>query len=241
MARAASGISRSVASALLGLAGLTRTAIRPALGPRSGSSPSRLAAISATKKLMPVALPPGRARLATRPNSTGSTPTNGPKGIDQHGNAHGSRRQLVQEPKLLSAEVVRYEVDTRNVATWPVETGNEAAPNGVEARCEDNWYLCVGSLGRHCRRGVSRSDHCHLTAYQISCEVGQSIVLVLGPAILDRHVLALGVATFADTWGERSHKVCSARRRRAAENTDHRRRRLLRVRMRRPRILPGRE
>src|SRR5262245_14249051 len=50
-------------------------AIRAALGTRSWKSPSRLAATSRVKKLMPVALPPGRARLATRPNLTGSSPT----------------------------------------------------------------------------------------------------------------------------------------------------------------------
>ena len=32
-------------------------------------------------KMMPVALPPGRARLATRPTSTGSTPTTKTIGI----------------------------------------------------------------------------------------------------------------------------------------------------------------
>jgi len=36
---------------------------------------SRFASTSPTKKLMPVALPPGRARLATRPSRTGSSPT----------------------------------------------------------------------------------------------------------------------------------------------------------------------
>jgi hypothetical protein len=36
---------------------------------------SRFAATSAVKKLMPVALPPGRARLATRPSLTGSSLT----------------------------------------------------------------------------------------------------------------------------------------------------------------------
>ena len=36
-----------------------------------------------------------------------------------------------------------------------------------------------------------RSDHRHLTAYQISCEVRQSVVLVLRPAILDHDILAL--------------------------------------------------
>ena len=39
-----------------------------------------------------------------------------------------------------------------------------------------------------------RSDHRHLTAYQIGCEVGQSVGLVLRPAILDRHILSLDVA-----------------------------------------------
>ena len=42
-----------------------------------------------------------------------------------------------------------------------------------------------------------RGDYRHLTAYQIGCEVGQSVVLVLRPAILDRHILALGEAGFA--------------------------------------------
>src|ERR1700730_12536517 len=37
----------------------------------------------------------------------------------------------------------------------------------------------------------------HLTAYQIGCEVGQSVGLVLRPAILDRHILALDVAGLA--------------------------------------------
>src|SRR6516165_3769837 len=50
-----------------------RTATRTALGTSSCSSASRLATTSVVKKLMPVALPPGRARLATRPNSTGSS------------------------------------------------------------------------------------------------------------------------------------------------------------------------
>src|SRR5262245_4292145 len=37
--------------------------------------PSRLATTSVEKELTPVALPPGRARLATSPNLTGSSPT----------------------------------------------------------------------------------------------------------------------------------------------------------------------
>src|SRR5262249_19418896 len=74
-ARAASGIYRNVDSALEALAGLINTAMRTALGTNSCKRPSRLAAISTLKILMPVALPPGRARLATRPSLTGSSPT----------------------------------------------------------------------------------------------------------------------------------------------------------------------
>src|SRR5262245_53990586 len=60
-------MSRSMASVVVALAGLTSTAKRTALGTSSCKSPSRLVASSAAKKLMPVALPPGRARVTTRP------------------------------------------------------------------------------------------------------------------------------------------------------------------------------
>src|SRR5262245_64879970 len=79
-----------------------------------------------------------------------------------------------------------------------------------------------------------RSDHRHLTAYQVSCEVGQSIILILRPAILDRHILAFDVPAFADALPECGHKTCSVGGRRAAEEPDHRHRRLLRARRERP-------
>ena len=56
-------------------AGLSSTATRVAAGTSSRSSSSRFAANSAEKKLTPVRLPPGRARLATRPSLTGSSAT----------------------------------------------------------------------------------------------------------------------------------------------------------------------
>src|SRR6516162_9837765 len=67
-----------------------------------------------------------------------------------------------------------------------------------------------------------RSDHRHLTAYQIGCEVGQSVVLVLRPAILDRHILALDVAGFTNALPECGQILCTIGRRRAAEEPDHR-------------------
>src|SRR5262249_54034172 len=54
--------------------GLSNTAIRSTLGTSSCSRPSRFASIWFVKKLTPVRLPPGRLRLATRPDLTGSAP-----------------------------------------------------------------------------------------------------------------------------------------------------------------------
>src|SRR5262249_43739301 len=72
-----------------------------------------------------------------------------------------------------------------------------------------------------------RSYHRHLTAYQVSCEVGQSIILILRPAILDRQILAFDVPAFADALPECGHKTCSVGGRRAAEEPDYRHRWLL--------------
>ena len=55
------------------LCGSTRTATRAAEGTSSRRSSSRFAVSSATKKLIPVTLPLGWARLATRPSLTGSS------------------------------------------------------------------------------------------------------------------------------------------------------------------------
>ena len=158
----------------------------------------------------------------------------GPIGIDECGDAHGSRHQLVQESKLFLAEVIRHEVDTSHVAARPIKTGNEVALDRVEARCEDGRYRRGYSLGCRCRRGVGGGNYCHLAAYQIDCEVGQSIVLVLCPAIFDRHVLTFDVATLADTLPKCIHKMRPAHGRRAAQEADHRHCRLLRTRSERP-------
>jgi hypothetical protein len=71
-------------------------------------------------------------------------------------------------------------------------------------------------------------------AYQLSCQGGQSIILILRPAILDRHILAFDVPAFADALPKCGHKTCSVGGGRAAEEPDYRRR-MLRARRKRPR------
>ena len=75
MARAAVSTSRELAAAIAVSDGLSSTATRAAAGTSSRRSSSRFAASSAAKKLTPVRLPPGRARLETRPSRTGSSAT----------------------------------------------------------------------------------------------------------------------------------------------------------------------
>ena len=62
-----------VYSSAFGWFGFTRNAITVALGTHSRNNSSRLAPSAPVKKLTPVALPPGRLRLATRPSLTGSS------------------------------------------------------------------------------------------------------------------------------------------------------------------------
>src|SRR5215472_10020071 len=69
--RAASFISLVIRS-VFALFGFTSTAITPAWGTSSEISSSRLGISSTLIRLTPVRLPPGRARLGTRPRSTGS-------------------------------------------------------------------------------------------------------------------------------------------------------------------------
>src|SRR5262245_35446559 len=154
----------------------------------------------------------------------------------RHANAHGSRLQLMQQPKLLCPKLSSDKRDTGDIAAGPVETGDEVELNRVAAACEDDRDRRSRRLGYDCRGGVMRSDHRHLTAYQISCEVGQSVVLVLRPSILDDDILALDVAGFTNALTERGQLACTiSRRPRAAEEPDHRHRGLLRVRRERPR------
>src|SRR5262249_10778928 len=73
-----------------------------------------------------------------------------------------------------------------------------------------------------------------MTADEIIGECGQSIVLAIGPAILDRRILALDIAGFAQAPTESGYAGGECYSRPAVEKADHRHRRLLRARHERP-------
>src|SRR5262245_39894730 len=67
---------------VFGLAGLTSAAIGVDVGTNATINSNPLAISSVERQVTPVMLPPGRFKLATRPNSTGSPPIENTIGID---------------------------------------------------------------------------------------------------------------------------------------------------------------
>src|SRR5215472_633581 len=81
-------------------------AIAVARGSSSCSKPSRFASNAVVKKLTPVALPPGRLKLATRPRVTGSTPAKNTIGIVEVAPAR-ARAKSEERRTLRTAYAVR--------------------------------------------------------------------------------------------------------------------------------------
>ena len=95
--------------------------------------------------------------------------------------------------------------------------------------------VVASGLGRkHCW-WPEREDHGRLALHEISCHCRQCIITVGNPAVFDGYVLTLEITHVRKTAAERSieaHGNCLPQ---AAEITDHRHRRLLRARPKRPR------
>ena len=64
-----------------------------------------------------------------------------------------------------------------------------------------SWLLPWPRMLRSFRRG----DHGNLPANQLGRQVGKSIHLILGPTIVDRHVLALDIAVFFEALAKCAH------------------------------------
>jgi hypothetical protein len=83
-------------------------------------------------------------------------------------------------------------------------------------------------LGRQRRNGTSRrNDQGHLSVNQFGCQRRQPIHLILGPAVFDRHVLALDIAGVLQATVKSAQKVRVNVRRSLFEEPDHRRGRWL--------------
>ena len=117
--------------------------------------------------------------------------------IDEQG--HDARRgdQLVQQLQPLRRGLHVRLGHARDVAARPAKAGDEAEPDRVAARFEDDRNGRGRRLCRKRRRSAGRGNHGHLTMNQISRHRRQPIVLAFRPTVFDRHVLAIDVTGFA--------------------------------------------
>jgi hypothetical protein len=79
-------------------------------------------------------------------------------------------------------------------------------------------------------RNTASGNHQRLMANQIGCECRQSIILALGPAVLDPNVATLCETCFAQALVKRPQATCEQIRRFAAEKSNDWHLRLLRTR-----------
>jgi hypothetical protein len=112
-----------------------------------------------------------------------------------------------------------------------IEAGDEPCRDRIAAGFENNRDFGRRRLGRECRRRATRcQDESDPPADQIGGQFRQPVVVTFRPAVLDRHVLPVDVAAFAQSLAECGDEGRIGAGRDAAEETDLRRCRLLRPR-----------
>src|SRR5262245_30237404 len=123
-----------------------------------------------------------------------------------------------------------------DIALGSIEAGDETDFDRVAAGHKHD-----RSRRGRCLRGLScgiaagRDDDVHPTANQIGRQRRQSMVLTLRPAVLDRYIPTLDKGCFVKASMERGDNACRVAGPPAANEPDHRHRRLLCARRERPR------
>ena len=86
-------------------------------------------------------------------------------------------------------------IETRQIAAWPSDASDETEPDRVFGDAEDDGDCRCRGLGSERSSGTcGRSNHGDLSANEFGRQDGQVVVATLGPAIFDRHILALNKA-----------------------------------------------
>ena len=117
------------------------------------------------------------------------------------------RYELAQDFEPFCRQFRGEEIDTGKVAAWPGQAPDQAQPNRVFGNHEDDRDGCR-RLGRGLRCGTSAcSDHGDLAANQFGRKGGQPIGLIIGPAIVDRYVLAFDITNLAEALAKSTQKV----------------------------------
>ena len=156
--------------------------------------------------------------------------------IDEDRDAGHCGHQLAQQLQPLGHQLAEEKVDPRQVAAGPGEAGDEAQLDGVFGDRKHDRNSRGRRLGRDGRGGAAARDNDRdLSANQIGRHGRQPVELIVSPAVFDRNVRAFRIACVLQALVKGLQTVGEAGRRYGAEETDHRHRRLLRPRRKRPR------
>jgi hypothetical protein len=156
--------------------------------------------------------------------------------IDERGNQRGCGNQLHDHFQTFCDQFSGAPSDARDIATWPVQAGDETQFDRIATDREHDGNRDRRCLGRECRGGTDRRDNrAHLTTHQIGRHRRQAIILTFRPAIFDCDVLSFDVAGVFQALAKcaRGDRIPIGRC--AVEEPDHRHRRLLSARRKRPR------
>src|SRR6516164_62390 len=158
--------------------------------------------------------------------------------VYQQAHAHGLWKKLSQKPELLGPKITEKKVHPGCVTAWTSNASDKTELDRIIRNVEHDRDGASGSLCGERRRGRLGEDQSHLTVHEIRCQLRQLVVLAIGVLhvgmnVIDCNIAHLDVSEFGEAFAYGSDLEPGRSKR--AEITDHRRRRLLRARGKRPR------
>ena len=104
----------------------------------------------------------------------------------------------MHEPEPFGVDLKREKIDASRVAARPREARNEAQCHRVLTHTEHKRDRCgCGFNGARSIGTAGRGDRSHATPGQVGEQCRQALVMTLQPVVLDRDILAFGIARFA--------------------------------------------
>jgi hypothetical protein len=126
--------------------------------------------------------------------------------IHEHAHRRSPRRHFPQKAEPLGLYRGAEVAHPGDVPARPVEARDEAASNGIDAECRDDWNVPARSGGRASRNVAAKCDEQgHRSAGKPFRQRGQSLVMRECPAIVDRHGLAFDIAVLAQAAAKRGY------------------------------------
>ena len=112
----------------------------------------------------------------------------------------------MQQPQSFGRQITGRKHHAGNIAARPAETGDQAGSNRINAGYGDD------RNGGGCRLGCLRrysvgNDYGDWTANQIGRQRRQTVMVIVGPAILNRHILSFDESGLVQTLAERSDEA----------------------------------